>query len=211
MAHPAAAPISPWWPATCPAAPPTIAPLMQPFALAGSVTITMASASELVEVRDTRHQNANENSTGKLNGRVRVPQGSNPGSSGTSVRHAFRSGKRRLLVPDGARIAVCVIVNVETWEPMQPMPRTVLTPPAGVCRGAGRKFTHSISRRPDFLLGFRSVSKKSPRRPKAPLGLKTNRSENRSYFLDLGCSSPLGAKMAEEIADRYAVYSMPLH
>src|ERR1700720_1928321 len=45
MTHPAAAPIRPWWPATCPAAPPMIAPLMQPFALAGSVAIAIASAS----------------------------------------------------------------------------------------------------------------------------------------------------------------------
>ncbi len=36
-----------------------------------------------------------------------------------------------LKLPDGARMAVWVIVNVEKWDPMQPMPRTVLTPPAG--------------------------------------------------------------------------------
>ncbi len=36
-----------------------------------------------------------------------------------------------LKLPDGARIAVWVIVNVEEWDPTQPMPRTVLTPPAG--------------------------------------------------------------------------------
>ena len=35
------------------------------------------------------------------------------------------------LLPDGARMAVWVIVNVEEWDPTQPMPRTVLTPPAG--------------------------------------------------------------------------------
>src|ERR1039457_3223310 len=34
-------------------------------------------------------------------------------------------------LPDGSRIAVWVIVNVEEWDPTQPMPRTVLTPPAG--------------------------------------------------------------------------------
>ncbi|MGO9698803.1 MAG: polysaccharide deacetylase family protein, partial [Xanthobacteraceae bacterium] len=33
--------------------------------------------------------------------------------------------------PGGARIAVWVIVNVEEWDPQEPMPRTVLTPPAG--------------------------------------------------------------------------------
>jgi len=36
-----------------------------------------------------------------------------------------------LKLPDGARMAVWVIVNVEEWDPQQPMPRTVLTPPAG--------------------------------------------------------------------------------
>ena len=37
-----------------------------------------------------------------------------------------------LRLPDGARMAVWVIVAVEEWDPTQPMPRTVLTPPAGV-------------------------------------------------------------------------------
>ncbi len=36
-----------------------------------------------------------------------------------------------LKLPHGARMAVWVIVNVEQWDPTQPMPRTVLTPPAG--------------------------------------------------------------------------------
>jgi peptidoglycan/xylan/chitin deacetylase (PgdA/CDA1 family) len=36
-----------------------------------------------------------------------------------------------LKLPDGARLALWVIVNVEEWDPTQPMPRTVLTPPAG--------------------------------------------------------------------------------
>jgi allantoinase len=36
-----------------------------------------------------------------------------------------------LKLPDGARLAVWVIVNVEEWDPTEPMPRTVLTPPAG--------------------------------------------------------------------------------
>ena len=37
----------------------------------------------------------------------------------------------RLALPDGARLVVWVIVNVEEWNPREPMPRTVLTPPAG--------------------------------------------------------------------------------
>jgi allantoinase len=34
-------------------------------------------------------------------------------------------------LPNGARMAIWVVVNVEDWDPTQPMPRTVLTPPAG--------------------------------------------------------------------------------
>ncbi|MDR3420542.1 MAG: polysaccharide deacetylase family protein [Xanthobacteraceae bacterium] len=37
----------------------------------------------------------------------------------------------QLTLPDGACMAVWVVVNVEEWDPTQPMPRTVLTPPAG--------------------------------------------------------------------------------
>jgi hypothetical protein len=37
----------------------------------------------------------------------------------------------KLALPDGARLVIWVIVNVEEWDPAQPMPRTVLTPPAG--------------------------------------------------------------------------------
>jgi allantoinase len=36
-----------------------------------------------------------------------------------------------LRLPDGARMVVWVIVAIEEWDPTQPMPRTVLTPPAG--------------------------------------------------------------------------------
>jgi peptidoglycan/xylan/chitin deacetylase (PgdA/CDA1 family) len=36
-----------------------------------------------------------------------------------------------LVLPDGGRLIVWVIVNVEEWNPREPMPRTVLTPPAG--------------------------------------------------------------------------------
>ena len=37
----------------------------------------------------------------------------------------------KLALPQGARLAVWLIVNVEEWDPTRPMPRTVLTPPAG--------------------------------------------------------------------------------
>ncbi len=41
------------------------------------------------------------------------------------------AGRGPLELPDGARVAVWVIVNIEEWDPQAPMPRTVLTPPAG--------------------------------------------------------------------------------
>ncbi len=37
----------------------------------------------------------------------------------------------RLSLPKGGRLVVWVIINVEEWNPREPMPRTVLTPPAG--------------------------------------------------------------------------------
>ena len=37
----------------------------------------------------------------------------------------------KLTLPGGARMACWVIINVEDWDITQPMPRTVLTPPAG--------------------------------------------------------------------------------
>jgi len=37
----------------------------------------------------------------------------------------------RLALPGRARLVVWVIVNIEEWDPTEPMPRTVLTPPAG--------------------------------------------------------------------------------
>ena len=36
-----------------------------------------------------------------------------------------------LTLPGGARLVVWVIVNVEEWSPHEPLPRTVLSPPAG--------------------------------------------------------------------------------
>jgi allantoinase len=41
------------------------------------------------------------------------------------------SERPALKLPDGKRMAVWVIVNVEEWDANQTMPRTVLTPPAG--------------------------------------------------------------------------------
>jgi allantoinase len=36
-----------------------------------------------------------------------------------------------LKLPEGARMVVWTIINVEEWDATQPMPRTVVTPPAG--------------------------------------------------------------------------------
>ena len=41
------------------------------------------------------------------------------------------SERAPLQLPDGKRMAVWVIVNIEEWDAKLPMPRTVLTPPAG--------------------------------------------------------------------------------
>ncbi|MET0277128.1 MAG: polysaccharide deacetylase family protein [Pseudorhodoplanes sp.] len=47
------------------------------------------------------------------------------------ISYSAISKRSPLKLPGGARMAVWVIVNVEEWDPKQPMPRTVLTPPAG--------------------------------------------------------------------------------
>ena len=39
--------------------------------------------------------------------------------------------RQPLLLPEGKRMVVWVIVNIEEWDPRETMPRTVLTPPAG--------------------------------------------------------------------------------
>ena len=47
------------------------------------------------------------------------------------ISYSAITERPQLLLPDGARMAVWVIVNVEEWDPRETMPRTVLTPPAG--------------------------------------------------------------------------------
>jgi len=47
------------------------------------------------------------------------------------IAYSAIAERKPLKLPDGARMAVWVIVNVEEWDPDQPMPRTVITPPAG--------------------------------------------------------------------------------
>jgi peptidoglycan/xylan/chitin deacetylase (PgdA/CDA1 family) len=61
------------------------------------------------------------------------PAGATPFRMLPTDRIAYSAIAERpaLRLPDGARMAVWVIVNVEEWDPEQPMPRTVITPPAG--------------------------------------------------------------------------------
>jgi allantoinase len=47
------------------------------------------------------------------------------------IQYSAIAGRPRLMLPDGKRLAVWIIVNVEEWNPRETMPRTVLTPPAG--------------------------------------------------------------------------------
>jgi peptidoglycan/xylan/chitin deacetylase (PgdA/CDA1 family) len=47
------------------------------------------------------------------------------------IAYSAISERPKLALPDGARVALWVIVNVEEWDATQPMPRTVLPPPAG--------------------------------------------------------------------------------
>jgi len=43
------------------------------------------------------------------------------------ITYSAIADRSPLRLPDGARMAVWVIVNVEEWDPREPMPRTVLT------------------------------------------------------------------------------------
>jgi allantoinase len=47
------------------------------------------------------------------------------------IAYSSIANRAPLKLPNGARMVVWVIVNVEEWDPKQTMPRTVLTPPAG--------------------------------------------------------------------------------
>ena len=47
------------------------------------------------------------------------------------IAYSSISARPPLALPGGARMAVWVIVNIEEWNPLEAMPRTVLTPPAG--------------------------------------------------------------------------------
>ena len=43
------------------------------------------------------------------------------------------SSRKPLKLPNGARMVVWTITNVEEWDPTQTLPRTVITPPADWC------------------------------------------------------------------------------
>jgi allantoinase len=47
------------------------------------------------------------------------------------LQYSAIATRPKLILPEEARLAVWVIVNVEEWDPKEPMPRTVITPPAG--------------------------------------------------------------------------------
>jgi allantoinase len=47
------------------------------------------------------------------------------------IDYSSIANRPRLVLPGGARLVVWVIINIEEWNPLETMPRTVLTPPAG--------------------------------------------------------------------------------
>jgi peptidoglycan/xylan/chitin deacetylase (PgdA/CDA1 family) len=61
----------------------------------------------------------------------RTKQAAQPMLPTDRLAYSAISERRPLELPDGARMVVWVIVNVEEWDATQPMPRTVITPPAG--------------------------------------------------------------------------------
>jgi allantoinase len=61
----------------------------------------------------------------------RASQTKRPMLPSERIAYSAISERPPLKLPGGARMAVWVIINVEEWDATQPMPRTVLTPPAG--------------------------------------------------------------------------------
>lgn len=47
------------------------------------------------------------------------------------ISYSAITEREPLILPEGKRMVVWVIVNIEEWDPRETMPRTVLTPPAG--------------------------------------------------------------------------------
>ncbi len=50
---------------------------------------------------------------------------------GERISYSAMTGRAPLKLPNGVRMIVWVVVAVEEWDPQSPMPRTVLSPPAG--------------------------------------------------------------------------------
>mgnify|MGYP003316416830 CR=1 FL=1 len=47
------------------------------------------------------------------------------------IDYSAMADREPLKLPDGKRVAVWVIVNIENWDVEKPMARTVLPPPGG--------------------------------------------------------------------------------
>jgi len=54
-----------------------------------------------------------------------------PAPPDTRVDYEASIDRPRLALPDGKRVAVFLVVNIERWDIARPMPRQVLTPPQG--------------------------------------------------------------------------------
>jgi peptidoglycan/xylan/chitin deacetylase (PgdA/CDA1 family) len=61
---------------------------------------------------------------------IHGPAGVVPMMPSERIEYSPIPSRPRLTLP-GARLAVWIIVNVEDWNPLEPLPRTVLSPPAG--------------------------------------------------------------------------------
>ena len=71
------------------------------------------------------------------------------------IAYSAITERPQLKLPDGARMAVWVIVNVEEWDPRAAMPRTVLTPPAGARQCRHSELGLARIRQPRRLLALR--------------------------------------------------------
>ena len=50
------------------------------------------------------------------------------------IDYSAMADREPLKLPDGNRVAVWIIVNIENWDVEKPMARTVLPPPGGQVR-----------------------------------------------------------------------------
>jgi allantoinase len=84
----------------------------------------------------------------------------------------------RLALPDGKRVAVWIIVNVEEWRIERPMPRTVLPPPMGkpLLPDVPNWSWHEYGMRAGFWRQFAAITQRG-----LPATLALNGSVCRSY------------------------------